>query len=56
VLGPEINAGVHGFSALFEVVLWTDPERVDDWLRTRKSVFLRELSFLHDIYGQTLGL
>ena len=30
VLGPEINAGVHGFSALFEAVLWTDPERFHD--------------------------
>ena len=30
VLCPEINDGVHGFSALFEAVLWTDPERFDD--------------------------
>jgi hypothetical protein len=30
VLGPKISTGVHGFSALFEAVLWTDPESLDD--------------------------
>ncbi len=41
--------------ALFEAVLWTDTERVDDQLSTCKSVLLIDLSISYDIYGQTLG-
>ena len=30
MLGLEIFVGDHGFSQLFEAVLWTDPERLHD--------------------------
>ena len=38
----EIIVGDHGFLALLEAVLWTDPERVCDELYTHKSVLLRD--------------
>ena len=44
MLGPRGRR----FSALFEAVLWTDPERVDDEFRTSKSVLLIDLSISHE--------
>jgi hypothetical protein len=40
----EIIAGDHGFSASFELVLWTDPERYSDLLQTRILVLLLDWS------------
>ena len=54
VLGPEINAGDHGFLAFLEAVLWKDTERVSDWLHTQKSVLLKVWCISHDISDRTL--
>ena len=54
MLGPEINAGDHGFLAFLEAVLWKDTERVSDWLHTQKSVLLKVWCISHDISDRTL--
>ena len=50
----EIIAGDHGFSASFELVLWTDPERYSDLLRTQKLVLLLDWSISRIISDRTL--